>query len=52
VLRRGDHQDSIAALQSFTEEPADVLGEQPIVVAVKLYHVLFGFDSIEQLRAG
>jgi hypothetical protein len=52
VLQRGNHQDSIAAFQPFTEEPADILGEQPIVASVELYHVLFGFDSIEELRAG
>ena len=52
VLQGGYHEDSIAPFQALAEKPADVLGEQPIVGSVELYHVLFGFDSIEKLRAG
>jgi hypothetical protein len=52
VLQCGNHQDPIAPFQALTEKPADILGEQPIVGSVELYHMLFGFDSIEKLRAG
>src|SRR4029450_3036771 len=52
VLQCGYHEDSVAPFQALAEKPADVLSEQPIVGSVELYHMLFGFDSIEKLRAG
>ena len=51
MLQCGNH-GSHRPVSAFTEKPADILGEQPIVGSVELYHMLFGFDSIEKLRAG
>jgi hypothetical protein len=52
VLRRGDDQKSVSPFQSFGEETAHVLGQQPVIVPIELYYVLFRFQSIEKLCAG
>jgi hypothetical protein len=52
VLRGGDPEQPLAALQTLPQEPANVSGEEAIVVPIKLDHVLFRLQPVEKLCAG